>query len=186
MSAQEGEGYETRSECSRSSKTSEASESSKLSKLSHRSAAHLAAIEASAKADAACARASYALKEIEVKVNMAELKVEETWLDATLEAMKQEKEAQAALAEATVFEAAMDSEMVEELSGAGDVNKGSVHKSAETTEKYVKEQNNYVNAFQPPDNPQVDTGFELAPTTSVDRKPSSDCPPMHQTCSKAT
>ncbi|KAM3618982.1 uncharacterized protein V6R79_001286 [Siganus canaliculatus] len=79
---------------------------------------------------------------------MAELK-------ATLEAMKQEKEAQAALAEATILEAAVDQEIIEKPSGFGNVDQDPVHTSAERTEKYVQEQREYINARQLPDNPQM-------------------------------
>ncbi|KAI3372518.1 hypothetical protein L3Q82_022999 [Scortum barcoo] len=85
---------------------------SKSSKGSIKSSASIAAVNARAKAEAARAKAAFAQKEIEVRVKQAQLKVEETRLEATLEALHQERDAEAALAEATVYEAAA-SEMEE-------------------------------------------------------------------------
>ncbi|KAI4897604.1 hypothetical protein NFI96_009502 [Prochilodus magdalenae] len=124
MSSPEEKKYETRSECSRSSKTS------KSSKHSVRSAASLAALGARARAEAARARALHAQREIDVKVKKAQLKVEETRLDATLEAIQQEKEADAASAEANVFESAVDLAAMGELTGIHDVDQGSSYHSA--------------------------------------------------------
>ncbi|KAI3370837.1 hypothetical protein L3Q82_007363 [Scortum barcoo] len=104
---------------------------------SSRSAASLAAIEARAKAEAARARASFTQREIDVKVKKAQLKVEETWLEATLKALKQEKEAEAAMAEANVFKAVMDLANVEELSGLGDIDQSSWLGTAIVTKWYV-------------------------------------------------
>ncbi|KAL6487708.1 hypothetical protein MHYP_G00043340 [Metynnis hypsauchen] len=132
MSAEEGKNFEVRSTCSRSSM--------KSSKSSHRSMASLAAIEARAKAEAARARAAYAQKEIEVKVKQAQLKVEETRLEATLEALKEEKEAEAALAEATVFEAAADVAISERLSRSGITQPSPSFDSLERTKNYVHDQ----------------------------------------------
>lgn len=72
-------------------------------------AASVATFEARAKAEAALTRATYAQKEINVRVKQAQLKVEETCLEATLNALQQEREAEAAAAEASVFEAAAES-----------------------------------------------------------------------------
>lgn len=130
----------TRSECSRSSKSS---------RRSSKSAASLAALEARAKAEAALARASYAQKEIEVKVKKAQLKVEETRLEATLEALQKEKEAEAALAEANVFETAVDAADMAQLSGVDGNKQGSSYHSLERTEKYIQDQQAYVNYHQP-------------------------------------
>lgn len=85
MSATEGGTHEIRSVCSLSSK------SSRLSKHSIRSATCLATVEVPG--------ASNAQKEIDVKVEKAQLKVVETFREATVEAFQQEKEA--TLAEAT-------------------------------------------------------------------------------------
>ncbi|KAL0150478.1 hypothetical protein M9458_054295, partial [Cirrhinus mrigala] len=53
--------------------------------------------------------AAYVQREIEIKA-------EETCLEATLEALQQEKEAEADLAEATAFEAIVDAADIEESS----------------------------------------------------------------------
>lgn len=89
---------------------------SSRSTYSSRSAVSLVAIEARAKADAARTRAAYAQREIEIKVKKAQLQVEETRLEATLEAPQQEKAAGAALAEAIAFEAIVDADNIEESS----------------------------------------------------------------------
>ncbi|KAI4801193.1 hypothetical protein KUCAC02_000118 [Chaenocephalus aceratus] len=78
---------------------------SKSSKGSSKSSASLAAVNARARAEAARARAAYAQKEIELRVKQEEHRVEETRLEATLEALHQERDAEAALAEANVYEA---------------------------------------------------------------------------------
>ncbi len=95
-------------------------------------------MEARAKAEAALTRATYAQKEIEVRVKQAQvqaqLKVEETRLEATLNAL-QESEAEAAAAEASVFEAA-----AETGDGRGLL---SSHESLQRTEKYVEDQHKY-------------------------------------------
>ncbi|XP_034768789.1 uncharacterized protein LOC117966565 isoform X2 [Acipenser ruthenus] len=140
MSASEHMSLATRSECSRSSKSS---------RRSSKSAANLAALEARAKAEAALARASYAQREIEVKVKKAQIKVEETRLEATLEALQQEKEAEAALAEANVFETAVDAADMAQLSGVDGNKQGSSFHSLERTEKYIQDQQAYVNYHQP-------------------------------------
>lgn len=104
----------------------------------------MTALEACAKA--ALARASYPQREIEVKVKKAQLKVEETHLEATLEALQHEKEAEAALAGANVFEAAVDA--AEKSSGV-ESKQGSSHYSLERTERYVQDQQAYMNCHQP-------------------------------------
>ncbi len=101
-------------------------------------------MEACAKAEAALTRATYAQKEIEVRVKQAQvqaqLKVEETRLEATLNAL-QESEAEAAAAEASVFEAAAETGEIEQLSdGRGLL---SSHESLQRTEKYVEDQHKY-------------------------------------------
>ena len=174
MSSAERKSYETRSQCSRSSKYS------KVSSRSSRSATSLAAIEARAKAEAARARASFAQKEIDVKVKKAQLKVEETRLDATLEAIQQEKEAEAALAEATVLEAVVDSADIEKLSVVSGSDRGSARRSAERTEEYVQKQLAYTNSLQPSDNPQPEAEVKLSPSTAVDHKPCDDSSPHNK------
>ncbi|KAK7877393.1 hypothetical protein WMY93_031909, partial [Mugilogobius chulae] len=81
--------------------------SSRQSRSSARSfnALNQAAVEARAKAEAARARAEFTRKEIEIKMKQAEL-------NATLDALKEENEAEAALAEANVFEAAVAEEAI--------------------------------------------------------------------------
>ncbi|XP_051761660.1 uncharacterized protein LOC127518698 isoform X2 [Ctenopharyngodon idella] len=75
--------------------------SSRSSRASSRhSSASIGVFKASAKAEAAQARAAHAKREIE-------LKVEQTRLQATLEALQEEKEKDAALAEAHVLEEAL-------------------------------------------------------------------------------
>ncbi|XP_026003932.1 uncharacterized protein LOC113009687 [Astatotilapia calliptera] len=91
MLSAEEEQLEVRSTCSGSTSRS-------------RSSLAKAAVEARAKAEAARARAEFTRREIEVKMRQAEL-------SATLEALKEEKEAEAALAEANVFEAAIAEEL---------------------------------------------------------------------------
>lgn len=145
----------------------------------------MAAVEARAKAEAARARASFAQREMEVKVKKAQLKVEETRLEATLEALEQEKEAEAALAEANVFEAGVDLTKLEELSGDGD--RSSAHASAERTEKYVKEQCAYVNNQQPPFSKRSEVEFDVTNSTTANDKPreksspdnKQECSPVH-------
>lgn len=87
MSATEGATHEIGSVCSLISK------SSRLSKHSIRSATCLTTIEVP--------WASNAQKEIDVRVKKAQLKVVETFLEATSEAFQQEKEVEATLAEVT-------------------------------------------------------------------------------------
>lgn len=74
--------------------------SSRTSKLSNSSSATLAVFKARAKAEAAQARAAYAKREIE-------LKVEQARLQATLDALQEEKGKDAAIAEAQTLEAAL-------------------------------------------------------------------------------
>lgn len=162
MSVPEEKNYETRSECSHSSKRS-----SKSSKHSIRSTASFAALEARAKAEAARTRASYAQREID-------LKVEKTRVEATLEAIQQEKEAEAACAEATVLEAAVDSAVMGELIGARDSDRDSSYHSAERTEKYVQEQYAYVKANKPSDNPEQDRKADFTSSAAVHPKPADD------------
>lgn len=113
-------------------------------------------------------------------VKKAQLKVEETRLEATLEAIQQEKEAEAAFAEATVLEAAMDSAGMTELAGDHDIDQGSSNHLVERTEKYVQEQYAYVNANQPSDEPQPETKVDSTPSAVGNLKPSGDSPLHHK------
>jgi len=85
---------------------------SKSSKGSNKSSPSIDAFNARAKAEAAQAKAAFAQKEIELRLRQAQLKVEEVRLDAALYALHQEGDAEAALTEADVYEAAA-SEMEE-------------------------------------------------------------------------
>ncbi|XP_067250257.1 uncharacterized protein [Chanodichthys erythropterus] len=133
MSSKEKHSLKTRSVCSRSSRRSS------------KSAASVAALEARAKAEAALTRATYAQKEIEVRVKQAQvqaqLKVEETRLEATLNALHQQREAEAAAAEASVFEAAAEIGDTERLSEGKECH--SSNDSLKRTEKYVEDQHKY-------------------------------------------
>ncbi|KAL7883252.1 hypothetical protein SRHO_G00009100 [Serrasalmus rhombeus] len=171
MSVTEEKGYETRSGCSRSSKTS---------KHSVRSAASLAALEARAKAEAARARALYAQREIDVKVKKAQLKVEETRLDATWEAIQQEKEADAACAEANVLESPGVLAAVGELSGVRDVDQDSFYHSAERTEKYVQEQAAYVKVNERTDDPEQDKKADFTLSAAVNLNSNDDSQIHHE------
>lgn len=84
-----GTGEDVHSVRARSSKASSCSSRGS----SHHSSASIALFKAKAKAEAAQARAAYAKREIE-------LKVEQARLQATLETLQEEKEKDAALAEA--------------------------------------------------------------------------------------
>ncbi|KAI4896990.1 hypothetical protein NFI96_001373, partial [Prochilodus magdalenae] len=174
MSSPEEKKYETRSECSRSSKTS------KSSKHSVRSAASLAALGARARAEAARARALHAQREIDVKVKKAQLKVEETRLDATLEAIQQEKEADAAFAEANVFELAVDSAAMGELSGFHDVDQGSSYHSGERTERYVQEQYAYVKSNKRTEDPEQDKKADFTSSAAVNSNFNDDSQTHHE------
>lgn len=109
---------------------------SKTSRSSIRSSASIAAINARAKAEAARARALFAQREIEMRVKQAQLKVEETRLDATLDALHHQRDAEAALAEATVYEAAAN----EAQDGSTSYPCSQVFNAAERTKAYVKDQ----------------------------------------------
>lgn len=102
----------------------------------------MAALEACAKAEAALTRATYAQKEIEERVKQAQvqaqLKVEETRLEATLNALHHESEAEAAAAEALVFEAAANTGEREQQSENKE--RHSSHDSLQRTKKYVEDQ----------------------------------------------
>lgn len=113
---------------------SKKSHHSRSSKGSVKSAASIAALNARAKAEAARTRAEFAKMEIEIKVKKAELKVEEVRLDATLQALQQQRDAEAAQAEAYVFEKAATD--LEEESASGSVKVD----STERTRDYVKHQ----------------------------------------------
>lgn len=84
--------------CTVSTRSSKTSRHSSRASSCH-SSASIAVFKARAKAEATQARAKYAKKEIE-------LKVEQARLQATLEALQEEKEKDAALAEAQVLEEA--------------------------------------------------------------------------------
>lgn len=64
------------------------------------------AVNAWAKAEAARARVAFTQREIEMRFKQAELKVEETRQEATLEVLYKQSDAEAALTEANVYEAA--------------------------------------------------------------------------------
>lgn len=113
---------------------SKKSHHSKSSKGSVKSSASIAALNARAKAEAARTRAEFAKMEIEMKVKKAELKVEEVRLDATLQALKQQCDAEAAQAEAYVFEKAATDLKEESALGSAKVD------STERTHDYVKHQ----------------------------------------------
>lgn len=113
---------------------SKKSHHSKSSKGSVKSSASIAALNARAKAEAARTRAEFAKMEIEMKVKKAELKVEEVRLDATLQALKQQCDAEAAQAEAYVFEKAATDLEEESALGSAKVD------STERTRDYVKHQ----------------------------------------------
>lgn len=67
--------------------------------------------------------------------------MEETCLEATLNALHQEREAEAAAAEASVFEAAAEIGDIEQLSESKEHH--SSHDSLQRTEKYVEDQHKY-------------------------------------------
>ncbi|KAK0140410.1 hypothetical protein N1851_022619 [Merluccius polli] len=81
--------------------------SSALSRRSCSSTASLAAAKARANAEAASTRAEYAKCQIDMQVEKARIEMEKTRLVATMNALKQEGEAEAALAAARVLEAAL-------------------------------------------------------------------------------
>nr|XP_055046841.1 uncharacterized protein LOC129432444 [Misgurnus anguillicaudatus] len=137
MLSKENISLATRSVCSHSHNSSRSTHS-------RRSAASLIAIEARAKAEAARARAAYSQREIEIKVKKAQLQVEETRLEATLEALQQEKEAEAALAEATAYEA-IDGADIEKSSENECKQKSSTFNALKRTDEYVQDQNAYKN-----------------------------------------
>ncbi|XP_063762763.1 uncharacterized protein LOC134880024 [Eleginops maclovinus] len=171
MSLREEKNYETRSECSRTSK---------LSKRSVRSSASLqAALEARAKAEGARARTLHAQREIDVKVKKAQLKVEETRLDATLEAIQQEKDADAAFAEANVWESAVDLAALGELT-VHDEYQGSSYHSVERTEKYVQEQYAYVKSNERTDDPEQDKKVDFTPSAAVNLNSNDDSQRHHE------
>ncbi|XP_055486621.1 uncharacterized protein LOC129693911 [Leucoraja erinacea] len=74
------------------------------------SSASMAALKARAKAKAAEARAAFAQREIDIKVEAARIQVEAVRMQATLEALQQEKEMAAAIAEADTIEAGLIAE----------------------------------------------------------------------------
>ncbi len=90
------------------------------SKCSSKSSASMAAVDARAKAEAARARfySVFTQKEIEMRVKQAELKVEETHLEASVDALHQQCDAEAALAEANVSEDAASEMDEEHMSGS--------------------------------------------------------------------
>ncbi|KAL7380539.1 hypothetical protein ABVT39_019422 [Epinephelus coioides] len=106
------------------------------SRGSNKSSASMATVNARARAEAAQARAAFAQKEIEMKVKQAQLKVEETHLEATLDALHQQCDAEAALAEVNVYEA-VASEM-EQGRISGDLYQ--TFNNSERTSEYVKDQ----------------------------------------------
>lgn len=70
-----------------------------------------------------------------MKAKKAQLKVEEMLLEATLEAIQQEKDAE---------EAAVEVADIKELSGFHDTDQDLTHQSAERTGKYVQDQYAYM------------------------------------------
>ncbi|XP_067282638.1 uncharacterized protein [Pseudorasbora parva] len=107
------------------------SASSRRSVTSSMSTVSMAAAKARAKAEAAQARASFAKKEMEIKIEKARL-------EATLDAMEREREAEAAMAEAAVMEAA-----VADLEVKRSHHSASIHLPQQSprqrTEEYVKQ-----------------------------------------------
>lgn len=69
-------------------------------------------------------------------VKQAQLKVEETRLEATLDALHQERDAEAALAEANVYEAAASEMEVGSIRGS----LSQTYNKSENTSDYVKDQ----------------------------------------------
>lgn len=90
----------------------------KSSKSSSKSSATMVEINTQAKAETAQARAEYAHREIEMRVKQAELKVEETHLAATLAALHQKRDAEAALTEANEYEATASVRAEERMSAS--------------------------------------------------------------------
>lgn len=111
MPHEEDERLEVRSVCLSSSRSS---------LRSRGSSTNMAAVEARARAEAERARAAFAKKEMEVRVKQAQLKVEETRLEAMLHALRQEEEVEAALAEANVFETAANTSEAGQISVCGE------------------------------------------------------------------
>lgn len=102
-----------------------------------------------------------------MKVKQAQLKVEETRLEATLDALHQQRDAEAALAEANVYEAA-----------ANEIEQGRISEDlyqtsniSERTNEYVKDQiyqngqNNSTRRFKTSQRPSV---FHIFPTQAGD------------------
>lgn len=135
---------EVRSECN-------ASTASSSSRRSNKSSASVAAAQARAKAEAARTRAAYAKRQIDMQVEKARI-------EATLNALKEECEAEAASAEAQVFEAAADLEQCDLMSKASrsQLSKQSVQRTGEYIQAHFTTSQNRVSA-------QIDEGEEAAP-----------------------
>lgn len=88
--------------------------------------------------------------------------------------MQQEKEAEAACAEANVLEEAVDSAAMGELVGVHNMDQVSLYHSAKRTEKYVQEQYAYVKAEEPTEDPEQDKKAGLTPSAAVHLKPADD------------
>lgn len=88
--------------------------------------------------------------------------------------MQQEKEAEAACAEANVLESAVDSAARGELTEGQDIDQVSSYHSVERTERYVQEQYAYVKAKEPIDDPEQDKKADFAPSAAVHPKPADD------------
>lgn len=100
-----------------------------------RSSASLAVTEARAKAEAARTKAAYAKRQIDIEVEKARIEVERVRIDATLNALKEEGEAEAALAAANVLEAAVDLDVKERIRKSSDFS--SAQQSLQRTSEYV-------------------------------------------------
>ncbi|KAL1267084.1 hypothetical protein QQF64_002759 [Cirrhinus molitorella] len=140
---------------------------SRRSLASSKSAVSMAATKARAKAEAAQARASFAKKEMEIKIEKARL-------EATLDVIDKEREAEAAMAEAAVMEAAVaDLEMKKSSHSA------SIHlpqeSSRQRTEEYVKQHSELSNTVSTRGNSKS----ELAQNLEDDRGKKSPAPVYH-------
>ncbi|KAL7831120.1 hypothetical protein SRHO_G00306220 [Serrasalmus rhombeus] len=113
---------------------------SSTSKRSRSSTTSAAAALARAEAEAAKAEAAFAEKESQLKMEQARLeasvKVETTRIEVSLDTLKLERKAAAALAKAEALEAAMDEQLSEKLSSKIDLQ---THDPMQRTKAYVEE-----------------------------------------------
>lgn len=123
-----------RSEDEEDKELSQQEKSSQSSAL--KSSVNSAAAKARALAEAASAKVAFAKKELQIKKEKARLDLEKAMLQADLEALEMEKEAAAALAEATSLEAAVNSSRSSRPRSS--VSPRTVR---DRTEEYVKKQN---------------------------------------------